>query len=112
MNLKVLEALNELNEAISNSDCYSKLLSCNKIVEENDNIMRKSYQKDMKIVEYEDTLKSFGKNSKEVFKVKKELGEIVYELNKIKEVEDYNKAFKEFKEIYEYIDKEIFFKII
>lgn len=84
--------LNELDEQLSN----------------NEEVMKLSYKMDMLSVEYSDTLKHFKEESKEVNDVQTRLYKAKLELDSHPLVKSYNDAYKKVKDLYRYINKEIF----
>src|SRR5574344_2300146 len=108
MNEKLLEDLNCLKESIKESDEYKDVLNKNSLLENSDEVKLLSYKKDMAIVEYEDALKHYNKNSQEVLNVEKVMAKSIYELNNHKLVKEYNASFAKLNNVYEEINQELF----
>lgn len=108
MNEKLLNDLFELKECILNSLEYRDVILKNKILEESDEVKILSYKKDMAILNYEDSLKYYPKNSLEVLNEEKNMAKAIYNLNNHKLVKEYNAAFAKLSNIYKDINFELF----
>lgn len=108
MNEKLLDDLIELKECILNSLEYKDVILKNKMLEESDDVKILSYKKDMAILNYEDSLKHYPKNSLEVLNEEKNMAKAIYNLNNHKLVKEYNEAFAKLSNIYKDINFELF----
>ena len=108
MNEELLNQISILKENIVNSDEYRNLLKAEKEMEQSNEVMILSYKKDMAIVDYEDTLKHYSRNSIEVLKAEKILSETAYNLNQHPLVKSYKENLDKLNQLYEEIDKIIF----
>ena len=93
---------------IVNADEYRNLLKAEKEMEQSNEVMILSYKKDMAIVDYEDALKHYSRNSIEVLKAEKILSETAYNLNQHPLVKSYKENLDKLNQLYEEIDKIIF----
>lgn len=108
MNEELLNQISILKENIVNSDEYRNLLKAEKEMEQSNEVMILSYKKDMAIVDYEDALKHYSRNSIEVLKAEKILSETAYNLNQHPIVKSYKENLDKLNQLYEEIDKIIF----
>jgi len=77
-------------------------------LEKNDEVMKLAYKKDMAVLEYNDLLKVFKFDSKEVITSIKYLSEIKNELNTHPLVKEYLDKYKQVKELFNNINKILF----
>lgn len=105
-----MTSLTKLKEAINNDPRVLKLNELNKKLDNDDEVMKLAYKKDMASVSYEDALKHFGKDSKEASDAQKRLYEAKLNLDNNELVKEYNHAYKEVRELYNLINKELFSK--
>ena len=98
----------DLNELIKNTDEYKALIEAEKIMEESEEVSLLAYKKDMVIVELEDAMKHYGKNSEESLKVEKKLAETTYLLNSHPLVIDYKNKLNTLNSLYKQIEKILF----
>lgn len=108
MNIELLDAINEVKKAILSSEEYQDLLKKEDSLNSNDNAKILSYKKDMIIVKLEDLEKIEGKNSLKVLSFQKELANILTQLNSLKDVKEYNEAYKKYNEILDFINEQLF----
>ena len=108
MNEELLNQISILKENIVNSYEYRNLLKAEKEMEQSNEVMILSYKKDMAIVDYEDALKHYSRNSIEVLKAEKILSEAAYNLNQHPLVKSYKENLDKLNQLYEEIDKIIF----
>lgn len=108
MNEELLNSVYVLKEAIRSSLEYKSFVKANEILESSDEVKLLSYKKDMAIVDYEDALKHYNKNSIEVLNSEKNLSQAIRNLNNHQLVKEYNKAYFQLKAIYEKINRELF----
>lgn len=108
MNEQLLSDLIDLRNKILNSTEYKEVVLKNKVMETSDEVKILSYKKDMAIMNYEDTLRHYDKNSLEVINSEKNMAKAIYNLNNHPLVKEYNKAFAELSAIYKEINLELF----
>ncbi len=88
-----------------------RIIALNKIekeMEECDEVMELSYRKDMACMAFNDALKHFPKDSKEVREAQHALYEAKLNLDSHPLIEKYNKAYKDVKKIYALVNKALF----
>lgn len=108
MNLELIEKIDRLREDIKNSSEYLELEKATFDMENDSEIQLLCYKKDMLILEYEDALKIYDKNSKEILLINKKMSEIIKEINSKEKVIRYNGALKKYNDILDCINKEVF----
>ncbi len=108
MNLELIEKIDTLREDIKNSSEYLELEKATFDMENDSEIQLLCYKKDMLILEYEDALKIYDKNSKEILLINKKMSEIIKEINSKEKVIRYNDALKKYNDILDCINKEVF----
>ncbi len=108
MNEQLLNDSIDLRNKILDSEEYKKVKLKNKEMECSDEVKILSYKKDMAIMNYEDALKHYDKNSVEVINAEKEMAKAIYNLNNHPLVKEYNKMFAELAAIYKDINFELF----
>lgn len=108
MNEKLLADLVNLKDILKKSKEFEVLSIKNNKLNESDEVKLLSYKKDMAIMEYEDTLKYYNKNSLEVLNAEKAMSKAIYNLNNHPLVRDYNLAFRDLNKIYLKINHELF----
>ena len=90
------------------TDEYKALLNAEKLMEESDEVSLLAYKKDMVIVEFEDALKHYGKNSPEALLIEKKLAEATFLLNSHPLVVDYKTKLNTLNKLYKQIEKVLF----
>lgn len=110
MNKELLDCLFLLKEAIEKDSRILHLNELDKKINENDEIMKLAYKKDMALLSYEDSLKHFKEDSKEVKDAQKALYEAKLSLDKHPLVIEYNNAYKQVRELYNKINETLFKK--
>lgn len=110
MNDEILKATYELNMAIKKLEDEVELSKKEKMMEENEEVMVLSYRFDDAQTKYNDALKFFDKNSKEVQQAQKNLYEAKKELESHHLVRDYIEAYSKVRKYYDEIQKAIFDK--
>lgn len=110
MNDSLINSLNKLKTAIENDPRVLKLNELDKKINENEEVMKLAYQKDMALVSYEDSLKHFKEDSATVSEAQKRLYEAKLSLDNHPLVKEYNLAYKEVRLMYEKINKTLFEK--
>ncbi len=108
MDIALYNKLVQLKIAIENDERIKQLNILDEKLSCDEEVMKLAYQKDIKALEYENALKLFDNNSKEVKNAQKALYEIKFKLDSLEIVKQYNKAYKEVRMLYENINKELF----
>ena len=113
MNQKLTEKALELKKEINSIPEVIELERLNKLLEENEEVMKLSYRKDVAATKYEDAIKYFGQESDEARSAQKVLYQAKLELDTHWLVKRYNEQYKKVRKIYDKINEEIFnpFKI-
>ena len=104
----LLDKASKLKEELDSLPEVKELECLNKFLNENEDVMRLAYKKDMAATKYEDAVRYFGQNSDEAIEAQKCLHLAKLELDKNELVILYNKQYKKVREIYDRINKEIF----
>ena len=102
------EKASKLKEELDSLPEVKELERLNKLLNNNEDVMRLAYKKDMAATKYEDAVRYFGQNSDEAIEAQKCLHLAQLELDKNELVILYNKQYKKVREIYDRINKEIF----
>ena len=108
MNEKLAEKVAKLKVEIDSSPEVVELERLNKLLNENEEVMRLSYRKDVCVSKYEDSVKLFGENSLEARNAQKDLHQAKLALDKNELVKKYNEQFKKVRKLYDKINEEIF----
>ena len=104
----LLNKATKLKEELDNLPEVKELERLNSLLNENEDVMRLAYKKDMCATKYEDTIRYFGKESDEALEAQKALHLAKLELDKHELVQAYNKQYKIVRKIYDKINEEIF----
>lgn len=112
MNDSLMNSLEKLKEEIESDPRVLHLNELDKKLNDNEEVMKLAYKKDMALVSYEDALKHFGENSKEVGEAQKRLYEAKLSLDNHHLVREYNEAYKEVRKIYSQINDELFNRFV
>ena len=108
MNQNLLDKASKLKEEINNLPEVKELERLEKLLSENEEVMKLCYKKDLCAANYEDSLRHFGDNSEETLRVQKALHQAKLELDNNELVKQYNEQYKKVREIYSKINEEIF----
>lgn len=108
MNQILLEKVTNLKNEIENSPEVKELNRLNELLENNEEVMKLCYRKDVCISNYEDALKHFGENSNEAKEAQKLLHQAKLALDENEVVKQYNEQFKIVRKMYDKINEEIF----
>ena len=98
----------DLNELIKKTNEYKDLIAAEKLMEESEEVSILAYKKDMIIVEFEDALKHYGKNSAEALLIEKKLAEQTFLLNSHPLVVDYKNKLNVLNDLYKQVEKVLF----
>ena len=99
MNNELFHLSETLRDSIKNDPIFIELDKVEKELNENEEIMRKSYKKDVICSKYSDLLKVFDEDSAEIKKVRKELVEAKDELYETPLVKRYLQLYAQAREI-------------
>lgn len=108
MDKLLYEKIVDLKRGIEEDERVLYLLEMEKKLSNDPLAMKLAYQKDIKAMEYEDALKHFKEDSKEVEAAQKALYLAKKELDSLEIVKEYNKAYQAVRLLYEDINKELF----
>ncbi len=108
MNEELLIKVCELKQLIEKEEVFQNVIKYEKLIEESDEVKILSYRKDIALMEYEDALELFDKNSKEVLAKQKVLSDAIEQLNKNEKVAFYNKNLAELNYFYKKIEDILF----
>ena len=110
MNDTLLDSLNRLRESLENDPRVLKLNKLDEKMNSDEEVMKLAYRKNVAINEYEDALRFFKEDSKEVQEAQKKIHQAKLNLDLNPLVQEYNKAFKEVQEMYQKINEALFDK--
>ena len=108
MNQKLLDKALEIKEEINSLPEVKELESLDKLLSENEEVMKLCYKKDVCCTKYEDAIRYFGDNSEEALVAQKALHQARLELDNNELVKAYNEQYKKVRKIYDKINEEIF----
>lgn len=108
MQSNLVNNLYKLKEEIEKDKRVVLLNSLEDELNNNEDVMRLAYKKDMCLVDYEDALKFFKSDSKEVSLAQEKLYKAKLELDSHPLVIKYNKAYKDVRLLYKKISFELF----
>lgn len=108
MDIKLLDSLTLLKEAIENDPRVKKLNELEERINNDETVMGLSYKKDNASREYEDALRFFKDGSEEVKKAQQALYKAKYELDTNPLVKEYSKAYKEVRLLYDELNNMLF----
>ena len=108
MNENIYNKAKTLKELLAKDERVIRLNELEKKMDEDKEVISLAYKKDMAAVNYSDALNHFSEESEEVQKALKELHEAKLNLDNHPLVQEYLKAYKEVRELYEEINKILF----
>ena len=108
MNQNLLEKVLEIKTEIESHPDVVELKRLDKVLNENEEVMKLCYRKDVASTKFEDAVRYFGKDSKEANEAQKVLYQAKLELDTNKLVKAYNEQYKKVRKIYDKINEEIF----
>lgn len=108
MEQKLYDSLVHLKSVIENDDNVLELERLSKEMDENDEVKKLSYQKDIALMDYEDSLKHFSKDSKEVKDAQKRLAQAKLALDEHPLVHHYLEVYSKVRQMYDKINLELF----
>lgn len=110
MDNALLESLEKLKVAINNHPSILKLNEINEKLNNDEEVMKLAYKKDLALTAYEDATKYFKDDSDEVRTAQKNLYEAKLNLDNHPLVKQYNASYKEVRELYNKINEQLFLK--
>ena len=108
MNQKLLEKSLKLKEEIASSPEVIELERLNKLLNEDEVVMKLCYKKDTCATKFEDSVRYFGDNSNEAKEAQKALYQAKLALDENELVKAYKEQYKKVQKIYDKINEEIF----
>jgi len=108
MLMNIYELSYKLKQELENEPCFQELLLLEKQMENDDEVVKLTYQKDMALLYYNDALKVFDKNSEEIRPFLQRLSEAKNNLNSHKIVKLYLTKYKEVRELTNEINNILF----
>ena len=108
MNQNLLEKAYEVKAEIESLPEVIELKRLDKLLNENEEVMKLCYKKDIAATKFEDAVRYFGKESDEASKAQKALYQAKLELDQNELVKQYNEQYKKVRKIYDKINEEIF----
>ena len=108
MSNELLIMLENLKSLLLNDERIMKLNELDELISNDEEVMKLSYRKDMASVDYSDCLKHFNSESNEVSVAQEKLYKAKLALDSHPLVNQYNEAFLKVKNLYRFINKEIF----
>lgn len=108
MNEKLADKTAKLKAEIESLPEVIELEKLNKLLNDDETVMKLSYKKDMAEIKYEDAVRYFGEKSDEAKEAQKALYQAKLELDSNELVIKYNEAYKKVRKIYDKINEEIF----
>lgn len=108
MNQILLDKALELKKEISNLPEVIELERLDKLLSNDEEVMKLSYRKDICATKFEDSLRHFGEGSNEAEKAQNDLYQAKLELDNNPLVKSYNKQLIIVRKIYDRINEEIF----
>ena len=108
MNQNLLEKALEIKAEIESHPDVVELKRLDKVLNENEEVMKLCYRKDVAATKFEDAVRYFGKDSKEANEAQKVLYQAKLELDTNELVKTYNEQYKKVRKIYDKINEEIF----
>ena len=108
MNEKIVLKAYELNKELTNDERYINVVRFEKEMEEDEEVIKLSYKKDVANANYNDTLRHFSEDSKEAKKAQKELYLAKKELEEHPKVKRYLKALQELRMLLDEVNNILF----
>ena len=108
MNQNLLEKASQIKQEIESLPLVIELKRLDKLLNENEEVMKLCYRKDVAATKFEDAVRYFGKESDEANEAQKVLYQAMLELDKNELVKQYNEQYKKVRKIYDKINEEIF----
>ena len=108
MNQNLLEKASKIKQEIESLPEVIELKRLDKVLNENEEVMKLCYKKDVAATKFEDAVRYFGKQSKEANDAQKVLYQAMLALDTNEHVRAYNEQYKKVRKIYDKINEEIF----
>ena len=108
MRKELYQELYGLKKKLEKNEYFLELKRLDEELNNNEEVMKLAYKKEMAILDYEDALNHFGKNSEEARKNQQILAKCKFELDSHPLVKEYYQALKKVREIDSKINLELF----
>lgn len=108
MREELYQELYELKKKLEKNEYFLELKRLDEELNNNEEVMKLAYKKEMAILDYEDALNHFGKNSEEARKNQQILAKCKLELDSHPLVKEYYQSLKKVREIDSKINLELF----
>ena len=108
MNEILHEKINNLNNELKSHPDVIELDRLEKILNNDEEVMKLCYRKDVCVTKYEDAIRYFGENSDETLEAQKFLHQAKLALDENELVKKYNEQYKKVRKLYDKINEEIF----
>lgn len=108
MNQNLLDKATSLKSTIENDEEVKKLKELDALLNDDEEVMKLCYKKDMAVTSYEDALRHFGENSDEAITAQKVLYQAKLALDTNELVKRYNLQYKKVRKLYDKINEELF----
>ena len=108
MNSSLYDELYKLRDIMKNDERFLALNELDEKLNNNEEVMKLSYQKEMAIVEYEDALNHYGKNSAELQKAQQKLAKCKLELDNHPLVKEYYLALRKVRDMDSQVNEKLF----
>lgn len=108
MDIKLTELTHDLKQKMEKDPRFIRLNRLEKEISENEEIMRLAYKKDMAALVYSDDLKIYNENNPIIDKDRSELYQAKLALDSHPLIIEYNKAYKEVREVIDNVNNIIF----
>lgn len=108
MNEFLHEKISNLNEELKSHPDVIELDRLDKVLNNDEEVMKLCYKKDVCVTKYEDAIRYFGENSDETLQAQKMLHQAKLALDENELVKKYNEQYKKVRKLYDKINEEIF----
>ena len=108
MNNSLYEEVYKLRDQMKSDPRFLTLKEMDKKLNNNEEVMKLAYQKEMAIVEYEDALNHYGKNSAELKKAQQNLAKCKLNLDNHPLVKEYYLALQKVREMDRKVNEKLF----
>ena len=108
MNQNLLEKASKIKQEIKSLPEVQELKRLDKLLNDNEEVMKLCYRKDVAATKFEDAVRYFGKESDEAAEAQRALYQAKLELDQNELVKAYNEQYKKVRKIYDKINEEIF----
>ena len=108
MNNSLYEEVYKLRDQMKSDPRFLALKEMDEKLNNNEEVMKLAYQKEMAIVEYEDALNHYGKNSAELKKAQQNLAKCKLNLDNHPLVKEYYLALQKVREVDRKVNEKLF----